>query len=347
MAPTTTALPDVFSRYRAPLAAGLRAAIGNEDHPLYDLLRYHMGWQDENGLVVESSTGKGVRPTLCLFASEAVGGEWQSALPAAIAIELIHNFSLIHDDIQDGDKERHHRPTVWYLWGHSHGLNAGVAMNVLANRALAPNGVSSLPAEKALQVSLILTRACTQMIEGQVLDLSFEQRSTIRVSDYLTMIGKKTAALLESSLHMGAVIGTEDGPIIEAMRAFGTDLGFMFQVRDDMLGIWGVQDKTGKPTGSDIHRRKKSLPIVHALESAEGGARERLVSIYRSDRPLTDADIADVLSIMDDLDTAGFCGSLAKEHGERGLEALAHIELGPKARAECQEMTAFLLERDY
>jgi geranylgeranyl diphosphate synthase type I len=347
VAQTITALPDAFSRYRTQLDDALRAAIGDQDHPLYDMLRYHMGWQDETGRAIDVGTGKGVRPALCLFACEAVGGSWKTALPAAVAIELIHNFSLIHDDIQDGDKERRHRPTVWYIWGHSHGMNAGVAMNVLANRVLAPNGSSSLPAEMALQVSSILTSACREMIEGQVLDLGFEQRSTVRVSDYLTMIGKKTGALLESSLHMGAVIGTDDSRFIKAMSAFGTEIGFMFQVRDDMLGIWGVQDKTGKPTGSDIHRRKKSLPIVHALETAEGSARERLLSIYRAHKPLTETDIADVISIMDELDTAGFCSSLAKEHGELGLQALSEAELGPKARAECEEMTAFLLERDY
>ncbi len=340
-------LPEVFSRYRPAISAGLRDALGQGDLPLYDMLRYHMGWLDEEGRPTEANAGKAVRPALCLFACEAVGGQATQALPAAVAIELIHNFSLIHDDIQDGDTHRRHRPTVWYRWGHAHGVNAGDAMFVLGQEVLFRGHAGGLPPATALEVSRILTRACTEMIEGQVLDLSFEQRPSVPVRDYLVMIGKKTGALLECSLHMGALIGARDRAAVEAMRGFGKELGCLFQVRDDMLGIWGSPDKTGKPAGSDVHRRKKSLPIVHALATATGPARDRLVTIYKRDAPLSDDEVADVLAAMDSLGTQRFCYDLAKEHAAQSVEELAGIELAPAARRECEELAQFLLEREY
>ncbi|MEE9285706.1 MAG: polyprenyl synthetase family protein [Dehalococcoidia bacterium] len=341
------ALPDVFTRYRPAIDTGLRAALAGGTTSLYDMLRYHMGWLDEDGQPADGNSGKAVRPALCLFACEAAGGLASQALPAAVAVELVHNFSLIHDDIQDGDTERRHRPTVWYRWGHSHGLNAGDAMFVLGHQALGLANGDGLPPETALAVSRILTHACAEMIEGQVLDLSFEQRSTVCVDDYLAMIGKKTGALLECSLHMGSVIGCRDQAIIQAMRGFGKGLGLLFQVRDDMLGIWGAQDKTGKPAGSDIHRRKKSLPMVYAMEKVQGAARDCLVQIYRKDAPLTDRDIEDVLDVLNDLSTEEVCRHLAGQQAERSLAELDAVELSPAARRECEELTRFLLEREY
>ncbi len=339
------ALPDVFTRYRPAIDAGLRQALDGGASDLYAMLRYHMGWLDEEGRPTEGASGKAVRPALCLFACEAAGGVAEQALPAAVAIELVHNFSLIHDDIQDGDTERHHHPTVWYRWGHSHGVNAGDAMFVLGHQALIAS--DGLAPRTALAVSRILTRACAEMIEGQVLDLTFEQRASVGVEEYLRMIGKKTGALLEGSLHMGAVIGCEDPATIEAMRCFGNALGLLFQVRDDMLGVWGVAERTGKPVGSDIHRRKKSLPIVHALETAEGAGRERLVEIYRKDAPLDEADIESVLGVLADLGTQQVCEAIADKQADRSVAELDTVELSPKARRECEELTQFLLKRDY
>ena len=343
--PTTMRVPDVFTRYRPAVEAGLRSAL-DEDSPLFGMLRYHLGWTDESGAPIEANSGKAVRPALCLFSAESVGGSVEQALPAAVALELIHNFSLVHDDIQDGDTQRRHRPTVWSLWGISHGLNAGAAMNVAGYLAALqrPDGLS---ADTSLRVSRILTHACAEMIAGQVLDVSFEQRPRVGVDDYLTMIGKKTGALLEAALHMGAVTGTDDEETIEAMRSLGQGLGLLFQVRDDMLGVWGKEEDTGKPKASDIHRRKKSLPIVYALNAAEGDARERLRQVYDTDRPLNDDDVAEVFGVLEDLKADAFCRDLAETHAARNYQAVDSIEISPEARAECRELTQFLLERDY
>ena len=340
------ALPDVFSRYRTAVNKGLARAVGEDRAPLSDMLRYHLGWIDEAGNASEANSGKAVRPALCLFSCEAVGGTWRRALPAAVAIELIHNFSLIHDDMQDGDTERRHRPTVWYLWGYSHGLNAGAAMNVLGNLAVFSHDDPSDP-ETDLAVTRILTEACLRMIEGQVLDLSFEQRRTIGVHEYMDMIGKKTGALLAASLHMGAVIGTTSQVSVGGMLRFGHSLGRLFQVRDDMLGVWGLQGKTGKPRASDLRRRKKSLPVVHALSAAEGETRKHFLDLYGSDRPLEDDDIDEILNILDGLGTEAFCRGLAEECVGETEEALSAVELSAPARRECADLTQFMLEREY
>ncbi|MFQ5933778.1 MAG: polyprenyl synthetase family protein, partial [Dehalococcoidia bacterium] len=161
-------LPKSFDKYRPELEAGLKAAIGNRNLFLYDILRYHLGWVDQEGKPAHGSWGKGLRPLMCLWACEAVGGKWEDALPAAVALELVHNFSLIHDDIQDGDKKRHHRPTVWHIWGAAQGINAGDSMRGLATLALVEGG-QSYPKEKLVAAVAGLEKACLEMIEGQYL----------------------------------------------------------------------------------------------------------------------------------------------------------------------------------
>lgn len=341
-------LPDVFSRYRPFVDERLKVALDRGDLPLYKMLRYHMGWLDEEFRPSAANTGKAVRPALCLFACEAVGGDWRRALPAAASVELVHNFSLVHDDIQDGDTERRHRKTLWYLWGHSHGLNAGDAMNVLANLALAEDAGCNLQPATALQVSRLLTTACAEMIEGQTLDLSYEQRPTVSVGDYLLMIGKKTGALLEASLHIGATIGAQDARTVEGMRRFGKGIGLLFQVRDDVLGVWGKEETTGKPAGSDLRRRKKSLPVVHALQQGrQQSAAQRFGEIYATKDALTEEQVASLLGALNELGTLAFCEGLAEQQARATLTELDSLELRPSARRECEQMVRFLVERDF
>ena len=341
-------IPDVFSRFRPHLDAKLMAALAQGELPLYDMLRYHMGWLDEEFQPADANTGKAVRPALCLFACEAVGGDWPRALPAAAAIELIHNFSLIHDDIQDGDERRHHRPTLWHCWGLSHGLNAGAAMNVLAHQALFEDSEAPLPAATTLEVSRILTNACARMIAGQVLDLSYEQRASVSVEDYLLMIGKKTGALLESAPYIGAVIGSRNEATIEGMRRFGKGVGLLFQVRDDILGAWGLEEATGKPAASDLHRRKKSLPVVHALWHAKDSpSGQRFAEIYGSKEPLSETDVADLFTTMDEVKSHDFCQEIVRQQADQTLGELNAIELSPSTRQECRELVTFLSEREF
>ncbi len=342
----TLQLPAVFERYRDDIDAGLRVAFNNRELPLYDMMRYHLGWLDEDGRPQSRSGGKALRSTLCLLACEATGGDYRRALPAAVAVELVHNFSLIHDDIQDDDRERHHRLTVWSIWGKPQAINAGTAMRVLASLALRGLQEHGLSIQKQLDAQHLLDKSCLSMIEGQYLDISYESRLDVGVADYLDMIDRKTAALIECALEMGALFGVDDGGVIERFRDFGRNLGLAFQMRDDLLGIWGDERCTGKPRGNDIRRRKKSLPVVYALEKAEGGMRQELLDIYQKG-VVDDAALERVLRGLEFLKARTFVHEMAQEYSRRALLEIERLDLSPIIRRDLEEVVHFLIERDF
>lgn len=337
--------PPVFERYRAEIDAELRSALADQTLPMYDMMRYHLGWQDEHGHPRSGSGGKALRPTICLLACEAVGGDYHRALPAAVAMELVHNFSLIHDDIQDDDRERRHRPTVWSIWGKPQAINVGTAMRVLSSLTLLRLGEHDVPALKQLCVQRVLDESCLQMIEGQYLDISFESRLDITTDDYLEMIDRKTAALIGCSLELGALLGTDDKLTIERFQRLGRNLGLAFQIRDDILGIWGDEGLTGKPQGNDIRRRKKSFPVVYLLESVAGETKKELVNIY-SKESIEDDDMETVWRNLEALDAQNHCQWVAEQYCERALEEIAGLTLSLSARHDLEGLAHFLVERD-
>ncbi len=291
-------LPGILEKYRSEVDAEIKAVLNSRQMPLYDMMRYHFGWIDDKGNPVQNNAGKALRPALCLFSCEAVGGNYRKALPAAAALELVHNFSLIHDDIQDDDKERRHRPTVWAIWGKPQAINAGTAMRILANTALARFQGDGISLQKQLVINQRLDEISLRLIEGQYLDISFENRFDIKVNDYLTMIEGKTASLISGSMEIGAFLGTDNEASIRSFREIGKNLGLAFQIKDDILGIWGNQEETGKPSGNDIRRRKKSFPVVYALENVNGNLRKELIAIYQNGA-MDEESVDQVLEIFD------------------------------------------------
>jgi geranylgeranyl diphosphate synthase type I len=238
---------------------------------VYAMLRYHLGWTDAAGQAVEPAAqrrfgGKRLRGVLAILACEACGGDGRRAVPAAAAVELIHNFSLIHDDIEDSDEERRHRPTLWRLWGVPQAINAGSNMQALVTRTalrLAERGVAP-PA--VLDAVRRLTDAIVLMTEGQCLDIAFQDQAGVDAAGYFAMTERKTAALLAAALECGAALAPGAGAAsVQLMHHFGRAFGLAFQARDDYLGVWGDPVLTGKPVGSDIERGKRSLPVVLAL----------------------------------------------------------------------------------
>ncbi len=338
-------MPGMFAEYRADIGAALRAALQNDDQ-IYTLLRYYMGWVDPDGAPTSGMEGKYLRPTLCLFSCEAIGGRRGQAMPAAAALELIHNFSLIHDDIQDRDETRHSRKTLWAIWGIPKALVAGNALRIVADSTLDKLQCAGLPASRSLAVVNQLTQAYLEMIEGQYLDISFEGHSEISLTQYLDMIARKTGALIRCSFTMGALIGSPHLEVSDAFRESGRALGFIFQVRDDILGIWGDEESTGKPVGADIRRKKNSFPAVYAMAQAEGVDKRHLLSIYGKDE-LTDSDVGDVLHIMDGLNVREYAHALAAEEGELAVDALATVEMDERARQEYKNLVEFLLYREH
>jgi len=237
----------------------------------HEMLTYHMGWTGEGA--GPEATGKRIRPLLVLLCTAGSGGDLISALPAAAAVELVHNFSLVHDDIQDNSPKRRGRDTVWVKWGVPMAINAGDALFVLANKAIT-DLKTKFPADIVVKAGEILTNTCIDLTRGQYLDMSYENTLDLTPDDYWPMIAGKTASLLSCCCHLGAILGNSDEPRQDAYKSFGQYLGLAFQVQDDILGIWGDETKTGKSVESDIVEGKKSLPVLFGL-AANGNFAKR------------------------------------------------------------------------
>lgn len=230
--------------------------------PFHEMLTYHMGWSGEGA--GPEAAGKRIRPLLVLLSTSGCGADWQSALPAAAAVELVHNFSLVHDDIQDNSDKRRGRPTTWVKWGMPMAINVGDALFVMSTQAMMDLKENYGP-ETIVRAAEILHNTCLELTRGQFLDMSYEERTDLGVEDYWPMVAGKTAALLSACCHIGALLGGADDPGQDAYRAFGHYLGLAFQVQDDILGIWGDEILTGKSAASDLIEGKNSLPVLAGL----------------------------------------------------------------------------------
>jgi geranylgeranyl diphosphate synthase type I len=271
---SNTELSGFLGYWLPRLESEMREQLSNVEPavmPFYQMMQYHMGWLDEDFRPYPALTGKRLRPMLCLLACAEVGGDPVQALPAAAAIEILHNFSLVHDDIEDGDELRRHRPTVWKLWGQPQAINVGDGMFTLAYASIQRLPRRGISAELTIQAMDLFTQTCLALTEGQYLDMSFEQRNDVTVSEYLRMIEGKTAALVGASVAIGALLGGAAPAQVDSLRTFGQSIGLAFQIQDDILGIWGDPEETGKAVGNDILRRKKSLPILHTLRHDRAG----------------------------------------------------------------------------
>ncbi len=338
--------PAVFDRYRSAIDTELGLVFADRQSPLYDMMRYHLGWIEEKGNLRESLAGKALRPTLCLLACEAINRDYNRALPAAAAIELVHNFSLIHDDIQDDDRERRHRHTVWSIWGKPQAINAGTAMHILASLALSRLSNHNIPVTQQLHVRRLIDESSLKLIEGQYLDIDYESRFDINVRDYINMIEKKTAALITCSLETGVLLGGDDNQLIKSFRTVGRNLGLIFQIKDDILGIWGNKAKTGKPLGSDIRRRKKTLPVIYALDKGKETQRKKLEDMYGNGL-LNDNDVATFLTILESVHAQQYAQKTAEMYCRKAIEAIDKLPILLSAKHEMKEVAYFLLERSF
>lgn len=293
----------------------------------YAMMQYHMGWVDTEFKPSFLPAGKRVRPLLCLLACEEVGGPPGYAIPAAAALEILHNFSLVHDDIEDGDETRRHRPTVWKLWGIPQAINVGDGMFALAFAAMQRTAEQGVTSARTLAALRTFTAMAVALTEGQHLDMSFEQRDDVTVAEYIRMIQGKTAALIGASVAIGALIGGATAAQDEALQRFGQAIGVSFQIQDDILGIWGDPAVTGKAAGNDILRKKKSLPLLHALNHAAVGPRLR--ELLAGD--VTAAQLPHALALLDEAGSRAYAeAEMTRWHGI-GVAALEEA-LGAQAR---------------
>ena len=352
--PQTPSLPAFFARYQDRIDAALRAELSdfscsNESvTDIYDIHRYYMGWQEIDGTHTASLGGKRMRPTLAMLAADAVGGDLDRATPIAVALEYVHNFSLIHDDLEDMDRVRHHRPSVWAVWGESAAIVSGNAMLKIADAAAWKLRAAGVHEPVALEAEAVLTDHYLKMMEGQYLDIFFETEVSITVDQYLDMIERKTGALIEASIYLGGLVAPASGPDrkkANALKEIGYELGRIFQIRDDILGVWGGE-ATGKPVGADIKRKKKALPAVHALSTSEGTSAKRLNEIFQTEGDLDEEDVHVVLEVMEKLGTQEYCQSMAEEMWLTGRRMIESLGLSGGASAEFIELGEFLLVRE-
>ena len=329
--------PEALLRHRALIESALRAEVDRLPPGCVPAVAYHLGWRDADGRELHGHGGKVIRPAMTLLAAEAVGAAPETALPGAVALELVHNFSLIHDDIMDGDTQRRHRTTVWAQWGVAHAVIVGDALHAHAQRLLLEDehaGGTAAAAEMA--------RATALMIEGQLEDMSLAESGEAVVDRTVTMEAHKTGALFACACALGALLGGAGETQIAALRAFGLDLGLCFQAVDDVLGIWGDPAMTGKPAASDLREGKMSLPVVYALGSPEG---DRLSEALAGD--LDEKASAAAMAALDAAGSREWCDAFARRHLERALEVLAGGDLRPGPTADLTTIARFLVERGF
>lgn len=363
-------IETVLSKYRLLVGNELRRFLHQAEQnaqvemlsTFYGQMRYHLGWAHADLSPIEENPGpflgKFLRPTLLLLAHQAClpsqsgagpAGEppyqIEQILPAAVAVELVHNFSLIHDDIEDNDPLRHHRPTLWKLWGQPQAINTGDGLFSLARLALWELAMRGVDAQTILTLARIFDRACLTLCEGQHLDMSFERQGEMTTALYLDMIGRKTAALMQCATEMGARLATTDADQIARLTTFGHALGIAFQLRDDLLGIWAAQNELGKTPAGDIRRKKMSLPILDALEHAAPAQQDRLRLIYAEEGQASDAQVDEALDIFAANDVRLHCQdrlASAIDTARQALAAIAWSEAGAQAQHELNALLDFL-----
>jgi geranylgeranyl diphosphate synthase type I len=336
--PSEVDIRTEFTRLLADIESEMSSVLderGGHARPLYQMLAYHLGLDGADG-----PRGKRMRPLLGLLAYHSLTGDYHPALPGAAAVELGHNFSLVHDDIEDADIERRHRPTLWAVWGVPLAINAGDALFALSRLALYRLLEDGFSERRVLALMRVYDETCLALCEGQYLDISFEREADVTVEAYLEMIGKKTAALVGASVQAGAILATDEAQVIEAYRRFGYDLGMAFQMADDVKGSFWASTDSGKAEAGDVRKRKKTLPVVWALEHATDADRARLVEIYTPtvraadgrgptpvlEPPVSDDEVGDVLAILERSGAREHTLSEARRYRDLALE---HLELLP------------------
>jgi geranylgeranyl diphosphate synthase type I len=335
---TDRAAAHILAEARALVEPAHRAVIDGLPAEIRHVAGYHSGWWEADGRGC-STTGKAVRPALSLACARAAGGQQSAAVPAGVAVELVHDFSLLHDDVMDGDLTRRHRPTAWAVFGVGQAILVGDVLLTLASEQACglPGGTATVK---------VLTGSVLELCAGQWSDLAFEERGEVTVAECVAMAEGKTGALLGAACQLGAIVGGANPEQAACYRTFGRQLGVAFQLIDDLLGIWGDPRVTGKPVGSDLASRKKSLPVVAALTS-DTPAGQHLAWIYGRQEPLDEQSLAHVAGLIE----AAGGRTWARDKADRCLrEAFACLTAATPdaaAVADLQLLADLITRRDH
>jgi geranylgeranyl diphosphate synthase, type I len=319
---TRTDLDALIADTEAEMLRVIAAAEDPRTTELYRMVRYHLGLDSAE----DGQRGKRIRPLLGLLAYQSIAGDHRAALPGAAAVEMGHNFSLVHDDIEDGGTERRHRPALWTVAGVPQALNTGDALFTLSRLALHRLTELGFPDSKVLALMRLYDDTCLALCEGQFMDLwSSEHDEWGSVDHYFDLIGRKTAALIAGSVQAGAMLATDDARVVATYRRFGWALGIAYQLNDDLLGIWGDEAATGKEA-TDIATRKKTLPLIYALERASGADRERLGGILEDPGHVpASTEVEEARGILERVGARDYTRTRARAYRDEALDELASL----------------------
>lgn len=330
----TTLIDELLNAIEKDLHQSIAWMQTDPHSEIANMISHHMGWEEPH-----ARRGKRIRPLLLLLTCGALHGDWRKAVPAASAVELVHNFSLVHDDIEDNSATRRGRPTIWNVWGIPQAINTGDALFVLARLAAHRLSNQGVPPQAVLKVMHLLDEACLNLTIGQHLDLTFETQSKVSEDDYRYMISGKTSALVASATASGAVIAGATDAIVDAMHTFGLHLGLAFQIQDDILGIWGEPEVTGKPAGDDLLNHKKSLPILHGLSISPAFQKLWLESENET------SFLSPMRLALEEAGVLDFTRRQAKLHTDTALNALRSLEADQTFYTELYQLAVQLLDR--
>jgi geranylgeranyl diphosphate synthase type I len=333
-------VPSAFDRARRVVEPSMRRLVDTLAPEVRVVAAYHLGFADADGNHRPEGAGKAARPALALLSAQAYGVPETVAVPGAVAVELVHNFSLLHDDVMDGDPERRHRPTAWSVFGVGAAIVAGDALATLAQQVLLDvRGLEGVRAGSSLAA------ATARMIAGQAQDLAFESRSDVSYAECLAMSGNKTGAILGFAASVGAILAGAGDRLIRGLEAFGVHLGLAYQAVDDLLGLWGSPEVTGKPAGNDLRRGKKTLPIVAAVGSgSQAGA--RLAQLLEGGG-VRDRDVEPALRLIDE--AGGRQRALHEAEGRMAMavDALRRSGAATEGRRGLEEVASFVTGREF
>lgn len=327
---------SILPKLEDELKRSVYLADGRGYDDLYEMLAYHLGWIGTDSSL--KARGKRIRPLMLLLTTSAAGGDWEYALPAAAAVELIHNFSLIHDDIEDDSPIRRGRPTLWKKWGIPQAINTGDAMFSLAHLAILRLEATTSTAT-ALIASTILHESCLQLTKGQFLDIAYQEHGNLSMDAYWPMVEGKTAALLSASTEIGAVIAQCSNETRIAYKEFGNSLGLAFQTKDDLLGIWGDAALTGKSATSDLISGKKSLPVLYGL-SQNGDFSKRW-----AEGPIYADEVTDITKLLEDEGAREYTQKISDNLTQKAIQSLSEANPQGDAGEALVELANLLLNR--
>jgi geranylgeranyl diphosphate synthase type I len=336
-----SAVGDLLEEARTLVTPYLRASVAALPHQIRPIASYHLGWADNHGrkLATDRGWGKGVRPALVLASARAVGGDPAAAVPAAAAVQLVHEASLIQDDVFDHDAVRRRRPAVWAVFGVSAAVLVGDSLFFASVRAL-----SGGPSQHYAAATQTLIDDVQCLVAGELSDTRFETQREVSLAQCWAMTAAKTGALMGSACALGARYGDASPEQIHTVSRFGHHLGIAFQALDDYLGIWG-DDRTGKPVRADLRRRKKSLPVAYALE-AEHSASAELAALYQQDRQLTDRDAQRAAELVEQTGARTWVLNEARKQTDAALANLAEARPTPDGRDQLTALARYITHRN-